>query len=118
VRRVLRCCLEGLDHDRLDHVIADLTGRAWARGIGEPLETIGREPVAPLAHGHPVDSEPLADLGVCPAFGHGQHDPTAQRQRLRRRVPPRPPPQRPAFLIAELDPDRRPTCSSHHRLLL
>lgn len=41
---------QGLDHDRLDHVVADLACRAWTRSISQALEPIRSEPVAPLGH--------------------------------------------------------------------
>ncbi len=106
MRRVPRRRLERLDDHLLDLGVGDLPGlpRPWL--IGQPIQAMLAEAVAPAPRGRDVDPESLGDLGVVQTVGRGQHDPRALGQRLSARTPPRPRLQLLALSLAELN---------HHR---
>jgi hypothetical protein len=75
--------------------------------VGQPVEALLGEPPAPLADHRPMHPEPLGDLGVVAPVGGQQHDPRAQRERLRAGPTPRPGLQLDALVVGQLDPNRR-----------
>ena len=114
VRRVRRGGLEGLDHDRLHHVVADRAGRAGAGRVHQPIQPLRGETVPPLGHRRRVAAHRGGDLVPCAlAVGAGQHDPAPQRQRLGRGMASRPALQRLALLPGEVDLDGRSSAACH-----
>ena len=92
-----RQALQGpVDHS-LDPVVADLARRARARLVAQPLQSMLREAVAPLAHRVGMHTEPRADAPRAARLGAGQHDPSPSCQPLRR-----PPPHRQGFQCGPL----------------
>jgi hypothetical protein len=83
VRRVFGLGLQRLDHDRLDLLICDRPWPARPRLIQEPLKPLGRKPVAPFRYRRARHALQFRDLLVRQMTRRGQHDPSAQRQRLR-----------------------------------
>jgi hypothetical protein len=96
-------------------IVTDRAHRARARRVGQAFQPVGGEPVTPLRDRDPVTARLRRDRGVRPTLRTGQHDPRPQRQRLRRRRPPRPPLQRLPLLLGQHDRDRRPSHTSHHQ---
>jgi len=114
VRGVGRCTLEGLDHDRFDHVVTDRAGRPGTGGVNEAVEATLGEAVAPLAHRHRIAAQLGRDLSVGGSPRRaGQHDLGSQRQRLGRRMPARPALERGAFLSAQVDLDGGASSTGH-----
>jgi len=75
--------------DGFHHVVADRTGSPGPGRVHQPVEPVNRETVPPLADRDRIAAELGGDLRVrAVTRGAGQHDPTAQRQRLGRAVPP------------------------------
>jgi class 3 adenylate cyclase len=93
--------LQGHDQHLLDLLVGDRAGRPGSRLVRQPLQPAGNKPRPPLGHRRPRDAQPLGDRGVGGALGTGQHDPTAQRQRLTGGAPPGPTLQRRAFLAGQ-----------------
>jgi hypothetical protein len=71
-----------------------MAGRPWPRRIGQPAEPVGGEAMPPLRHRRRMHPQLRGDVGVRSTGRGGQHDPAAQRQRLRRAVPAAPALQR------------------------
>jgi hypothetical protein len=90
VRRALWRRLERLDDYLLDLGVADLARLPRSRLVGQPVQAVLGKAIAPLAHRRVPDRQPLRDLGVLEPIGGQQHDPRAQRQRLRARRTPCP----------------------------
>ena len=106
MRGVGRCTLEGLDHDRFDHVVADVAPPQDAgrrRGRRDELRQSGSATCPPSPDCSPAGRD--LNLGAI-ACGAGEDDLGAQCQRLGRRMPARPALERGAFLSAQVDLDR------------
>ena len=96
--RVLQCvALAGTDSSvlaitastRASSIVRGAPGRGAVQQSVEPMLD---ESAAPLRDGLRRDPLALCDLQILPAAGAGEHDPRAQRQRLRRLAPLRPRP--------------------------
>jgi hypothetical protein len=74
------------DH-RLDPSILDRARGARTGRVTQPVQAMRDKATAPLADRRFVHPEMLGDILVQPALGARQHDPSAQRQCLRR-IPP------------------------------
>src|SRR5579859_115589 len=101
MRRVARLLLERLDDHPLDVIIADGTRLSRSRLVMQSIKPPPGEATPPLAHSRGIAAQPLGDLLTGLSIRRRQHDPTAQRQRLRALRPPSPPLQHLAILIAE-----------------
>ena len=91
VRRVWRALLKRLDDHTLDVIIADRPRLARTRLVVQPVQTAPREPPAPAPDSLRAAAQPRRDVLAGLAVTRRQHDPAAQRQRLRARRSPRPP---------------------------
>jgi len=83
VRRVRRLLFERFDDHPLDLVIADRARPARTRLVVQPVEAALGEAAAPTAHGRAVAPKPGRDLLARLPVRSRQHNPAAQRQRLR-----------------------------------
>ena len=96
IERVDQCVaslgvLSNVLHDHLlDLLVGDRPRPPRPRLIAQPVKPMLGEAVAPLGDHRATGPQLLGDLGVRQARGRQQHDPRAQRQRLRGRAPPRP----------------------------
>jgi len=105
VRRVLWLLLERLDDHPFDVCVGELAWLARAWLVVEAVEATAGEAPAPAPDGLRAAAEPGGDLLALLAVGRGQHDPAAQRQRLRRLRPPRPALEHLPLLVADHDID-------------
>src|SRR5439155_10316838 len=94
-------------------VVADRARRTRTRLVDQPIETPFEKPAAPLPDRRLVHIEFRRHRHVVRAARALQHDPRPLRQRMRRLRPPRPPPQRLAFLVSERQRLLRTTPTSH-----
>jgi hypothetical protein len=101
VRRVGRLLLERLDDHPLDISVADRARLARTRLVMQTVEATPSEPAAPLANRRAAAAQPRRDLLARLAVGRRQHDPAAQRQRLRALRTPRPALQHLPLLVAQ-----------------
>jgi len=106
------CSSSGLDDHPLDICIADLARAARTRLIVEAVQA--RTGKAPPPAPHPLGgaAQPSRDLLARLAIGGAQHDPAAQRQRLRALGPAGPALGHLALLVADHD-----LCSLRHDCL-
>jgi hypothetical protein len=108
VRGIRRRCLEGVDHDLFDHVVADAACSAGPGLVDEPVEAFLREAVPPLRDRGRVAPDAIRDLltGQLRVRAR-QDDPAPQRQRLRARMPASPALELAALGCAQDDLDGR-----------
>src|SRR6266511_3090904 len=92
-------------------------GCARPRLVDQPGQPARDEPGPPLGDRLGPNPELGGDRLVRRALGAGQHDPTPQRQRLRRFRPPRPAHQRLALLIGQHQWHLGTTSLSHSRTI-
>ena len=119
--RVLQCVAFGgvcssVVATRALHVrIADRARRTDPRVVLQPRQTPGREARPPHAHGRPMHAERVGQHPVrhVRPVRAGEHDPGAQRERLRRAAPARPALERGMLLGREVDASRYDAASAH-----
>src|SRR3954447_2624455 len=78
---------ERLDDHLLNLLVGDLARLTRPRLVGQPIKSVHREAVAPLAHGADRDPQLARDLGVVRSRGGREHDPRPQSQSLSTRSP-------------------------------
>jgi hypothetical protein len=103
MRRALRRALKRRGHDRLDLLVGHRPRPSRPRLVEQSVKPPLGEPVAPLRDGRTRHPLALGDLAVDQTLRRSQHDPRAQRQRLRGLRPPRPGLQPVSFLVSQLD---------------
>jgi len=64
MRGAARRALERLDHDGFHHVVSDAASRAGTGGIGQPVQRVRREALAPLTYRDRLQSSSAA-ISVC-----------------------------------------------------
>jgi hypothetical protein len=101
VRGVRRLLLERPDDHALDLLVADRARLAGARLVVQPIQTAARETAAPLADRRLVAVKPRGDPLAWLTVGGGEHDPAAQRERLRALRPPSPALEHFALLVRQ-----------------
>src|SRR6266542_1056369 len=117
VRGILGRLLQGGHHYGLDLLVGDRAGCARPRLVDQPGQPARDEPGPPLGDRLGPNPQLGGDRLVRRALGAGQHDPTPQRQRLRRFRPPRPAHQRLALLIGQHQWHLGTTSLSHSRTI-
>jgi len=90
VRGVLGRALQRLDDHLLDLLVGDRARPSGTRLVDEAVEAVLHKARTPLTGHIAMDSELAGDLRVVASVGRQQHDPRAQRERLRTRAPTRP----------------------------
>jgi putative transposase len=113
VRRVLRCGLQGRHDDVLDLFHADRRRPARPRVIHEPIQPQLAKPTTPLADRRLRDPARRSHVLIGAPLRTGQHDPRAQRQRLRGLAPPRPAHQLITLLVSQHKLDLRASSPGH-----
>src|SRR5947209_7579151 len=103
MRRVGRLPLERLDDHPLDVVVADRARLARPRLVVKTVKTAASETTAPLTDRVGAATEASRDLLARRTIGGSQHDPAAQRQRLRARRTARPAHEHLPLLVAHHD---------------
>jgi hypothetical protein len=94
-------------HHLGDLLVADLARRSGTGLVGQTVQAVRGESLAPSRHGEAADPEPLGDGDVGHAIRREQHDLGAQRVAARGLPPPRPSLQLAAFGGVQGDPDSR-----------
>ena len=84
MRSVLGYALQGRHDHCFYAVIVDRARRARARFVAQAIHTVLDKPPTPFADCRPVQAQSGGYIFVLPAFRAGQHDPSPQRERLRR----------------------------------
>jgi hypothetical protein len=95
--------LQRRDHHGLDLLVGDRPRPARPRLVEQPLEALGRKPIAPLGDRQTRHTLALGDLRVGQLIGGGEHDPGSQRERLRGLAPAPPRLQRRSLLFRQSD---------------
>ena len=113
VRRIRRRGLQRGHHHVLDLLGADRRRAPRSRIIAQPIQPQLDEPGPPLTHRRLSHALTHRNILVAQPRRAAQHDPRAQRQRLRRRPPPSPPLQLDPLLLRQLQHGLRATSSRH-----
>ena len=112
-----RRLLQRLHDHSLDLPIADRPRLTRPRLIVQAVQPPLGETGPPFTHRCGATAQPAGDRRIRLALGAAEHDPAAQRQRLRALRPARPPLQRLPLLCTEHHTRRRTPSLRHHSRL-